>query len=71
MLVATLWAVFEAINISWPRATDQPWYLEYAIPLMFGVLLIAGSIIYFTIRHRITPPASEPADIGSLAQVDQ
>ncbi|MFJ4170551.1 APC family permease [Paenarthrobacter sp. NPDC089714] len=71
MIIATLWAVFEAVNIGWPRAVDQPWYIQYAIPLMFSVLLIAGTIIYFTIRHRIVPPAPEPATSEDLALADQ
>ncbi len=41
--MAFVWAMFELINIGWPRAytisPDAPWYLLWAIPIVLGGLM--------------------------------
>jgi amino acid transporter len=43
--VALIWLAFEVVNISWPRATDIPWYQNYAIAIMIPVLALAGFVV--------------------------
>lgn len=46
LFTATIWTLFEVINISWPRSPQLPWYENWAVPLMVGVLSIFGMLIY-------------------------
>jgi amino acid transporter len=39
--LAVVWLLFQVINISWPRSTGAPWYVEWGCPLMY--LLVGGS----------------------------
>jgi amino acid transporter len=42
LFLAACWTVFETVNISWPRAPQLPWYQDFAVPLMAGLLAVAG-----------------------------
>jgi len=39
---AAAWTVFEAVNIAWPRAPGAPWYENWAVVLMVGILAVLG-----------------------------
>jgi amino acid transporter len=54
-IIATLWAVFETINISWPRSvlTGDVWYLQWALVLVLGVIILIGFLIQFYFRDKI------------------
>jgi amino acid transporter len=42
MYAAAVWIVFETINIGWPRSPEAPWYEDWAVPFMFGILAVGG-----------------------------
>jgi amino acid transporter len=54
-IIATLWAVFETINISWPRSvlTGDVWYLQWALVLVLGAIILIGFLIQFNFRDKI------------------
>lgn len=43
--LAAAWIIFETINISWPRTPQSPWYYNYAVPLMTGLLIVGGGAV--------------------------
>ena len=45
--IAALWAVFEAVNISWPRGEN------YAVLIAVGVIALLGFLIWVTRRKQI------------------
>lgn len=48
---ASLWLVFEVINIAWPRSTEGAWYERWAVPLMIGIIAVLGLMV----RARLNP----------------
>ncbi|WP_259314734.1 APC family permease [Capillimicrobium parvum] len=50
---AGAWMVFELVNIFWPRATDQPWYLQYGIMLTVGAVGLLGVLAWLAGRDKI------------------
>ncbi|OFJ54375.1 APC family permease [Mycolicibacterium grossiae] len=71
--VASLWIVFETVNVAWPRTQPgQPWYINWASVLTTVVLAVVGAVIYLTVRRNITAPIGErlaaedahPADVA-------
>ncbi|MCS8000848.1 amino acid permease [Pseudomonas aeruginosa] len=57
LFAATLWTLFEVVNISWPRSPQLPWYENWAVPLMVGVLSIIGLLIYKSVSAGRRPDA--------------
>jgi hypothetical protein len=56
--LAAAWIVFETINIAWPRSPAAPWYENWAVPVMAGILAILGVLLRsFT---RPAPLLSQP-----------
>ncbi|WP_320669366.1 APC family permease [Patulibacter defluvii] len=51
--IASLWAVFELVNIAWPRATDLPWYQQWAVLLMTAIVAVLGVIVQLTRRRHV------------------
>jgi len=49
---AATWLVFETFNIAWPRAADLPWYENWAVAIMFGVVGASGALCYLALRGR-------------------
>jgi len=47
-VLATVWLVFELVNIVWPRYGDLPWYQNWGTLLMIVVLGILGVLAYLT-----------------------
>lgn len=47
-LLSLLWGVFVIVNLSWPRTPDQPWYINYSVPLLTIGVLLLGAVYYFT-----------------------
>jgi amino acid transporter len=62
-VVALLWALFEFVNIAWPRDfyPDQP-VLNWSIVLAVLVLAVVGGAIYASVRNRITTSDVYDAD---------
>jgi amino acid transporter len=52
-VAASIWVVFEYINIAWPRAVDVPWYQDWAVLLMTGIVLVLGVITYLPGRSKM------------------
>lgn len=52
-IAASIWAVFEYINIAWPRAEGVPWYQDWAVFLMTGIVAFLGVLAYIPGRARI------------------
>jgi amino acid transporter len=51
--VATVWAVFAFVNISWPRAVYPQRYLDWSVAIVIGVLAVVGAALYLSVRGRI------------------
>jgi amino acid transporter len=52
--VATVWAIFEFLNISWPRAVYPQRYLDWSVWIVIAVLGVVGAVIFGSVRSRIT-----------------
>jgi amino acid transporter len=50
---ASVWTVFEFVNIAWPRATDLPWNQEYGVLLTVAVIGVIGLGFYLARRREI------------------
>jgi amino acid transporter len=51
--IAAAWAVFEAVNISWPRNPQLEWYQNYAVLIAVVVVAIVGLVIWSSLRKEI------------------
>ena len=45
-LLASGWLVFECVNVAWPRFDNLPWYQEYGVILMAGILGVLGIVLH-------------------------
>jgi hypothetical protein len=45
--VATLWLIFETVNICWPRYPDLPWYQNWGTIIMVVALGLLGVVAYY------------------------
>jgi hypothetical protein len=45
--------VFEYFNIAWPRAEGVPWYQDWAVFLMTGIVGVLGILAYLTVRTKV------------------
>ncbi len=52
-IVATVWVIFELINISWPRDDTAPWYIQWGVVIMLIVLGGLGLIVWASRRDQI------------------
>jgi amino acid transporter len=52
-VIASIWTVFEYINIAWPRAVDVPWYQDWAVFVMTGIITALGIVVYLTVRAKV------------------
>jgi amino acid transporter len=54
-IAALVWAVFETINVAWPRAavSGPDWYLQWAVVLVVALLAVIGWIVYASVRSQI------------------
>jgi amino acid transporter len=53
VVVASIWVVFEYFNIAWPRAEGVPWYQDWAVFLMTGIVGVLGVLAYMTVRTKV------------------
>lgn len=67
---ALAWALFETVNVAWPRAavTGSAWYLQWAVVLVLALLVVAGAAVML-VRARMTARAgqAEPETAGVRA----
>jgi hypothetical protein len=45
-VVAPVWALFELLNIAWPRAVYASGYLDWSFFLVVLVLGVVGAVLY-------------------------
>lgn len=57
-VIAVLWAAFEFLNISWPRAVNADRYLDWSVWIAVGVLGVVGAVIFVSMRSRIPSTTS-------------
>ncbi len=53
-LVASLWLVFELVNIAWPRYPELAWYENWGVVAMIVILGIIGAIAYLVVPEKET-----------------
>jgi len=51
-VAALLWLGFEIVNIAWPRQSEEPWYQNYAVVVVFVILGLAGFAVERHLRRR-------------------
>ena len=51
--LAAAWVVFELVNIAWPRAEGVPWYQDWAVFLMSGIVFALGVAAYLAVRPKV------------------
>ena len=52
-VLAVVWALFEFLNISWPRPVNADRYLDWSVWIAVVGLGIVGALIYASIRSRV------------------
>ena len=52
-VVASVWVVFEYFNIAWPRAEGVPWYQDWAVFVMTGIIGALGVLVYLVVRPQV------------------
>jgi amino acid transporter len=67
-VAATVWAVFEFLNISWPRAVYPQRYLDWSVWIVIVVLGVVGAVIFGAVRSQILE-ARVPDDESRLDAV--
>lgn len=72
-VIATIWVIFEFLNIAWPRKVYPERYLDWSVWIMIAVLGVIGGVVYGAVRPRIISAAvidgAEQADEMLDAQV--
>jgi urea carboxylase system permease len=68
--VAVAWGMFMVVNMGWPRAavydpSGTHWYLRWFAPLLVGLVLAVGALLY-RLRRRV-PARSAQAPAGAAA----
>jgi amino acid transporter len=59
-VIATVWTVFELVNVWWPRSPDLPWYQNYSVLLVTVILAVLGVIAYaLAPRHEVSGPSAK------------
>lgn len=61
-IVAVLWATFEFLNISWPRAFNADRYLDWSVWIAVLVLGLLGGVIYLSTRKGMVRSADIDAE---------
>jgi urea carboxylase system permease len=69
-VVAVAWGMFMVVNMGWPRAavydpSGTHWYLRWFAPLLVGLVLAVGALLY-RLRRRV-PARSAQAPAGAAA----
>jgi amino acid transporter len=72
-ITALAWLTGEFINIAWPRATDLPWYQNWAVELGVGIIALIGGVYFavtrpdrkFGLELETPPTLTGDAPVGS------
>jgi amino acid transporter len=62
-VIATLWTIFELINVWWPRSPDLPWYQNYGVLVVTVILAALGIVAYVLAPRHELGGMSEPAPV--------
>ena len=65
---ASVWVVFEYFNIAWPRAEGVPWYQDWAVFIMTGIIGALGLLAYLSVRAKVH--AAEDRLVADPSSVD-
>ena len=69
-VVAVVWAAFEFLNISWPRAVYPERFLDWSVWIVIVVLGVAGAVVFAGVRRGITAVSPEDAEDDEAAVVN-
>ena len=61
-ILAAIFALAQFLNIAWPRPIYPHWYLNWAVWLVTGTILITGAILYRRFAARITTVETAAVD---------
>lgn len=53
VVIASVWLVFELINIAWPRDAAAPWYSQWGVILITVIIGAIGGLVYAANRNEI------------------
>jgi amino acid transporter len=67
-VVGSIWVVFEYFNIAWPRAEGVPWYQDWAVFVMTGIVGALGVVAYLIVRPKVL--AAEDRLVADPSSVD-
>jgi len=67
-VTASVWVVFEYFNIGWPRAEGVPWYQDWAVFVMTGIVGALGVLAYLFVRPQVV--AAEDRLLADSTSVD-
>jgi len=71
--IASVWIVFEVINLMWPRSPSLPWYQNWGVLTISVVLTVAGAVVFFLVPrhggHVGDMPSKEIAEGAAFADV--
>jgi len=62
-VIAVLWAAFEFLNISWPRAVNADRYLDWSVWIAVAVLGVVGAAIFVSMRRRMSSFEETPMEV--------
>ena len=70
--IASVWIVFEIINLMWPRDATLPWYQNYGVITISVGLAVVGALVFFLVPrhggHVGAPPKKEIAEGAAFAK---
>ncbi len=52
-VIASVWLVFELVNIAWPRDDAAPWYSQWGVVLITVIIGAIGGLVYAANRKEI------------------
>lgn len=59
--IAGVWVAFQFVNLCWPRAVGQPWYVTWAVALGIAVIAALGLVARTLVREPLEDPQLPPA----------
>lgn len=73
--IASVWLVFELVNVAWPRSPSLPWYQNWGVIVVTAIVAALGVLAFiFAPRHEgdvgIAPPAQMTDGSGIVAESD-
>jgi amino acid transporter len=51
--IASVWVLFELVNIAWPRDNASPWYIQYGVVIIVSIVSLFGVLFYSVRRKQI------------------